>query len=136
MSKLRLAYAANRVIGQRGLEILLDAGWCPTVLLVPSGATEEPVKRMRDMLPDIPVIEGSAFRSPGSIAKLRDLELDIFLSVHFPYIIPSEVLELPRIGTFSLQPAYLPDNRGWHTPTWDLEPDAVWRESPLGRRGH
>ena len=121
VAKPRLAYAANRGIGLRGLEMLLAAGWRPVVLLVPGGADATGcAEEMRRLLPDVPVLEGRDFRDDGGVRLLRSLALDVLLSVHFPYIVPREVLELSRIGCFNLHPAYLPWNRGWHTPSWTI----------------
>lgn len=131
MSKPRLAYAANRQIGLRVLKILLEAGWTPAVLIVTKGKRAEFADEMHKLIPDVPLIEGKIFREAAGVEKLRSLGLDYLLSVHFPYIIPQEVLDIPHIGTLNLHPAYLPYNRGWHTPTW-----AIWEETPYGATLH
>jgi methionyl-tRNA formyltransferase len=51
--------------------------------------------------------------------------------VHFPHIIPSALLNIPSIGALNLHPAYLPWNRGWHTPTW-----AIYDQTPYGATLH
>ncbi len=58
---------------------------------------------------------------------MRDLDLDYIVGVHFPYIIPDEVLAIPRVGVTNLHPSLLPFNRGWHTPSW-----AILDETPAG----
>jgi methionyl-tRNA formyltransferase len=131
MSKPHLAYAANRQIGLRVLKILLEAGWTPAVLIVTKGKRAEFADEMHKLIPDVPLIEGKIFREAAGVEKLRSLGLDYLLSVHFPYIIPQEVLDIPNIGTLNLHPAYLPYNRGWHTPTW-----AIWEETPYGATLH
>jgi methionyl-tRNA formyltransferase len=62
---------------------------------------------------------------------LRHLELDYIIGVHFPYIVPESVLEIPRVGVLNLHPALLPYNRGWHTPSW-----AILDETPIGATLH
>lgn len=63
---------------------------------------------------------GSELRS-GERGALRLLEgLDFALSVHFPELVKRPALNLPRRGWLNLHPAYLPYNRGWHTPSWSI----------------
>ena len=38
---------------------------------------------------------------------------------------------MPKHGVINLHPAYLPYNRGWHTPTW-----AIWEGTPYGATLH
>jgi methionyl-tRNA formyltransferase len=131
MPKPRVAYAANRRIGLKTLKIMLEFDWTPVVLITTKGRRAECADELRQLLPGVPLIEGKAFRETSGIHQLRTLNLDYFLSVHFPYIIPQEILEIPNIGTLNLHPAYLPYNRGWHTPTW-----ALWDETPYGATLH
>lgn len=120
MSDPRLVFAANRRIGVRALEMLREADWQPVLIVLPRGRKADCNEEMKAVWPDVPVIEGMAFRSPEGIEQIAAVKPDYFLSVHFPYIVPSEVLDLPSIGALNLHPAYLPYNRGWHTPSWAI----------------
>lgn len=131
MPKPRLAYAANRQIGLNILRILLASDWEPVVLVLAKGKAATFDESMRELLPRTPVLAGKIFRESEGIALLRELDIDYFLSVHFPYIIPPTVLELPSVGCLNLHPAYLPYNRGWHTPTW-----AILDGTPYGATLH
>lgn len=126
----RLALAANRAVGMGALQMLLREGWHPTALLLP-----KPGDHNRDMIElagvNTPVLLGKEFRSPGGLELLRSLDLDYLLSVHFPLLVPKEVLRIPREGCLNLHPAYLPFNRGWHTPSW-----AILEETPYGATLH
>ena len=120
MSKPSLVFAGNRRIGLHCLRLLLGADWPPVALIVPTGQKAECVQEMKALLPDVPLLEGTTFRKPEGISLLNSLSPDYIVSVHFPYIIPPEVLKIPRIGALNLHPAYLPYNRGWHTPSWAI----------------
>lgn len=74
---------------------------------------------------------GKAFRTEQGISLLSSLNLDYIIGIHFPYIVPERVLAIPRIGVLNLHPAYLPFNRGWHTPSW-----AILEETPIGATLH
>lgn len=126
-----LALAANRHIGLKALELLLDAGLRPSLLIVPDGACAEFTSDMRSLLAGSPCLTEAAFSDPGSFSMLRDLGLDYLLSVHFPHRIPGSIVTLPSIGTLNLHPSYLPFNRGWHTPSW-----AIIDRTPYGATLH
>lgn len=119
MSTVRLIFAGHRQIAVDCLTVLLEEGIIPHALLLPAHADRGEL--LRALLPNIPVVEGTAFRHPDGIAFLRDLRPDYLLSVHFPLLLPKEVLAIPRVGALNLHPALLPWNRGWHTPTWSIE---------------
>lgn len=127
----KLALAANKSIGVRALDVLLSSGWKPAALLVASGRIAERAEELCGRLPGVPVLRGKAFREAEGIASLSSLALDYLLSVHFPYVVPVHVLRLPRMGTLNLHPAYLPYNRGWHTPSW-----AIYDKTPYGATLH
>ncbi len=82
-------------------------------------------------LPSDRVLVGKQFREPAGIELLRSLALDYIVGVHFPYIVPETVLEIPGVGVLNLHPALLPYNRGWHTPSW-----AILDETPIGATLH
>jgi len=74
---------------------------------------------LQDMKPEM-IDTTSRILSPLGIRKLKEFEPDYILSVHFPYILPPEILAIPKKGCINLHPAYLPWNKGWHTPSWAL----------------
>ncbi len=133
MKPLRIGYAGDRDIAVWCLRFLLDQNVRPEVLLVtePGKASHaDELRRMCDYLPDDRVLVGAEFRSPSGVELLRSLNLDYIVGIHFPYIVPAEVLGLTK-GFMNLHPAYLPYNRGWHTPSW-----AILEDSPIGATFH
>ncbi|MGH8491016.1 MAG: formyltransferase family protein [Gammaproteobacteria bacterium] len=86
---------------------------------------------MREMLPGVPVLGGDPAGGFEDTALLTELGVDYLLSVHFPYKFPSALLRAPAIGCLNLHPAWLPFNRGWHTPSW-----AIYEKTPYGATLH
>ena len=123
MSTISICYAANRQIGLDCLKQLIDAEIRISALLLPENG--ELNAAMRALVSDVPV----------SIGKTIDPQLvegsDYLLSVHFPHIIPQGIIDIPSVGSLNLHPAYLPWNRGWHTPTW-----AIYDQTPYGATLH
>ncbi|MDQ2683257.1 MAG: methionyl-tRNA formyltransferase [Chloroflexota bacterium] len=51
-------------------------------------------------------------------AMLAPLRPDLIITGGFPWLIPAEVIELPRLGTINMHPAPLPKYRGPHAVEW------------------
>ena len=131
---LRIAFAGDRDISVRVLDFLIEEGVRPAALIVsePGRAShaEEMVARCDHLDPDY-VLAGEAFRAVPAVEVLNSLALDLVVSVHFPYVVPPDVLRVPRLGWLNLHPGFLPWNRGWHTATW-----AMMEETPVGATLH
>lgn len=131
---MRFAFAGDRDISVSVLDFILSTGEKPLALLVSSKkkATHANILREKcSFLNDNYVFEGTDFKNEKSIRMLRVLDLDFIISVHFPYIINKEVINIPKFGFINLHPAYLPYNKGWHTPSW-----AILEGTPIGGTLH
>jgi len=116
------------------LEHLLESGHEPLALLLSASrrATHaDELSALCSFLPADRVFRGRRFREDSARDTLRALKLDYIVGVHFPYIVPREVLDIPAHGVLNLHPAYLPFNRGWHTPSW-----AILEDTPIGATLH
>ncbi len=129
----RLAFAGDRQVAVGCLAILLDAGVEPEALMIssPDRATHADVLLEMAGLNSDRVLIGKQIREPASIELLRSLDLDYLVGVHFPYIVPEAILEIPRVGVLNLHPALVPHNRGWHPSSW-----AILDGTPIGATLH
>jgi methionyl-tRNA formyltransferase len=125
---LRIAFAGDRDIAVWVLDFLFSQDIRPLALLVPSEARGSHVVDLRQrcsFLSTQAVLVGTQFREAEGIRRLRSLELDYIIGVHFPYIVPQSVLDVSGIGFLNLHPAYLPSNRGWHTASWAILDETI-----------
>lgn len=131
---VRYAFAGDRDVAVWVLEYLLGRGERPLALLLsgPERASHAAeLEALCSFLPPERVLRGGVFREPAGVEALRALELDLLVCIHFPYLVPAEVLEVPKVGVLNLHPAFLPYNRGWHTPSW-----ALLEGTPVGATLH
>lgn len=131
---MRIVFAGDREISVWVLEYLLEQGVRPLALLVPDSDRASHAEKLVSMCPFLDrerIIRGNGFRAPAAVSLLHDLEPDYMVCIHFPYIVPEAVLAIPREGVLNLHPAFLPYNRGWHTPSW-----AIWEQTPIGATLH
>ena len=70
-----------------------------------------PVKRTALEL-GLRVIEPSTLRGQESAASLAELQPDVVVVAAFAYLLPREVLAVPRLGCLNVHPSLLPRHRG------------------------
>ena len=130
---MRYAFAGDRDISVNVLSYLIQNGYKPSALLV----TEKEKASHANELIELANIEtqlifhGKDFEDQKSQTVLKDLQLDYIIGIHFPYLISNAILLIPKIGFLNLHPAYLPFNKGWHTPSW-----AIIENTPYGATLH
>lgn len=130
---MRYAFAGDREISIKILGFLKTKGYNPLVLIVNNqvtGTHTEELIKMSGLSKD-KIFYGDKINSLETISILKDLKIDYVLGIHFPFIISEKVLAIPKIGFLNLHPAYLPFNKGWHTPTW-----AILDKTPYGASLH
>lgn len=130
---MRFIFAGDRDIAVWVLQDLVERGLRPDALLVSGEDRASHANELIELaaLPKDRVLVGQEFNKEHSIELMRSLRPDYIIGIHFPYIIKKKVLDIPQIGVLNLHPAYLPYNRGWHTPTW-----AIAEQTPVGATLH
>lgn len=131
---LKFAFAGDRKIAVQVLKFLLKRKEKPLALLLAEknkASHAKELKRLCSFLKSDKVFYGKEFTSKKGVKRLKDLGLDYIISIHFPYIYPKRALTIPKHGALNLHPAYLPYNRGWHTPSW-----AILDKTPFGATLH
>jgi len=121
--KPRIVFAGNRDIAVKVLEFILSEQVYPLALLLPTpekGSHNREIIDLSHFLPGDNILFGTDFRKPEGLELLSEIAPDYIICIHFPYLIPKQVLSIPKIGVLNLHPAYLPYNRGWHTPSWAI----------------
>lgn len=130
---MRFAFAGDRQISCNILKLLISKGYQPEFLFVSDNSLASHSKELISIsgLPENKIFYGNEFKSTKNVEKLKSSDLDYIFGIHFPYIIPKLVLNIPKIGFLNLHPAYLPFNKGWNTPSW-----AILDNTPYGATLH
>lgn len=120
---MKYGFAGNRDISVNILQFLIEQGYKPSFLIIS--------KKLEDSIHQNELLRISSLSSED-IYYIEDINqiyqdnplnsymVDYIFGIHFPFIIKPPVLEAPNIGFLNLHPAYLPFNKGWHTPTWAI----------------
>ena len=119
---MKFAFAGDRKISCTILKFIISKGYKPSALFVSDFDMASHDDELIEIsgLDESLVFRGNEFKNPKAIEFLSSLELDYIFGIHFPYIVPAEILGIPKIGVVNLHPAFLPYNKGWHTPSWAI----------------
>jgi methionyl-tRNA formyltransferase len=122
--KTRIVYMGTPEFAVAPLEALLNNGYnvvgVVTVADKPSGrgqkVNESAVKKYA-VEKGIPVLQPIKLKDPEFLAKLKAMKADLFVVVAFR-MLPEEVWTMPKLGTFNLHAALLPQYRGAAPINW------------------
>lgn len=119
---MKYGFAGDRLISVNVLKFLIEEGYKPSFLII----NETKASSHRDELMRISGLENIDIYDIDFLSKvdntnsLASYDVDYIFGIHFPYIISDVLLSVPKVGFLNLHPAYLPYNKGWHTPSWAI----------------
>lgn len=122
--KTRIVYMGTPEFAVAPLDALIKKGYnivgVVTVADKPSGrgmkVNESAVKKYA-VEHNIPVLQPLKLKDPEFLASLKALKADLFVVVAFR-MLPEEVWKMPKLGTFNLHAALLPQYRGAAPINW------------------
>jgi methionyl-tRNA formyltransferase len=127
-------FAGDRAVGVEALRRLAALGDPPTVLCTASNVGASHAADLRAAFTDAGgehVLTGDDLADADVLAWLAGLGLQLAVAVQFPHLVRPAALSVPERGWVNVHPAYLPFNRGWHTPSW-----AILEGTPAGATIH
>jgi methionyl-tRNA formyltransferase len=121
---LRIVVVAEESAGVQALEVLRTAPERPRVVAVltttePVGSRGPVVAAAADRL-GLEVRPATELRSEAFTQWLVDLDVDLLLNVHSLLVLGSELVGVPRIGSFNIHPGPLPEYAGLNAPSWAI----------------
>lgn len=130
---MKYAFAGDRQLAVDVLRLLMGQGYPPSLLFVSEKGRASHREELIELsgLEDHYIFEGKAINSQEAVHYMQEGPLHYGISIHYPYIIKKEALNSAILGFINLHPAYLPYNKGWHTPTW-----AILEKTPAGATLH
>ena len=116
---MKYIFCGDRQISVNIQNFLISQGYPPTLLIVvdTKNSTHSTELIENSGLSSDKVIYSSQLNEESSINIIRQSAPDYIIGIHFPEIISNEILGIPKIGFLNLHPAYLSNNKGWHSPT-------------------
>lgn len=125
--ELRIVYMGTPEFAVEPLRKLVEGGYNVVgVITMPdkpigrhqNELSSSPVKKFA-VAHDIPVLQPEKLKNPDFIEELRRLQADLQIVVAFR-MLPEAVWNMPRLGTFNLHAALLPQYRGAAPINWAI----------------
>lgn len=119
---MKYGFAGDRQLSVEILKFLINGGYKPSFLIVGDSKSASHKQELIEIsgLEESSIYNMSFINDPKNTDILNNYKVDYIFGIHFPYIIHERVLSIPKIGFLNLHPAYLPYNKGWHTPSWAI----------------
>ena len=108
----------SNLYAEHVLRRVVDAGHDVVGVYCPPdrpGAKPDPVQVQAGAL-GIPVHQHPSLKRPEVAEKFRKLRADLAVLAYVTQIVPSSVIDLPRLGTICFHPSLLPRYRGGSDP--------------------
>ncbi len=115
---MKIVFLGTPEFAVESLDAIIKAGHEVAAVVT---ATDKPAGRGHKLLPSavktyalekgIEVLQPAKLRDPEFLARLREINADIFVVIAFR-MLPEEVWAMPRLGTFNLHASLLPRYRG------------------------
>jgi len=124
---LRIVFAGTAAFGQPTLRQLVDAGHeIPLVVTQPDrigGRGMKPLPSLIKLLAlelGLPIFQPERIREEEAQRRISELEPDVMVVVAYGQILPSNLLNAPRLGTLNLHASLLPRHRGPAPIEWAI----------------
>ncbi|GIM60945.1 MULTISPECIES: formyltransferase family protein [Flavobacteriales] len=130
---MRYGFAGDRQIAADILQLLINLEYKPSFLMINSNDTathNEELVRISG-LDSKNIFTNKDLKTSSFYDTIKNYEVDYIFGIHYPFIIDESLINMPKIGFLNLHPAYLPFNRGWHTPSW-----AIYENTKYGATLH
>ena len=88
------------------------------------GRPVDPLKQLA-MDNDIPVHQPASWKTPEAAELMRSFDADICMMAYVLLFVPSEVLNIPKQGSFQYHPSLLPMHRGPSSINWPIATGAT-----------
>ena len=118
-NQLRIIYAGTPEFSVAALQVLIAS---PHEVIAVYTQPDRPAGRGRDMqmspvkqqalVHDIPVYQPLTLREEATQQQLKDLDADLMVVTAYGLLLPSEVLQAPRLGCINIHASLLPRWRG------------------------
>lgn len=130
---MNYGFAGDREISVKILEFLISKNLHPKFLFINEKEGASHTKKLIETsgLEERFIFSSKNLNNENTLNILENCNVDYIFGIHYPFIINKKLLNIPNIGFLNLHPAYLPYNKGWHTPSW-----AIIENSPYGATLH
>jgi methionyl-tRNA formyltransferase len=119
---VKIALIGQAAFGEKVLEALLESGEQIAVAYMPPDAAPSKTNTFRELAEaqGIPVRQPERMREPEVFEEYKTFKADLNVMAFVTDIVPTAILNQPRLGTIQYHPSLLPRHRGASAINWAI----------------
>ncbi len=119
---MRIVVHGQQAFGRAVLEKLLERGENVVAVCTAPDKEGRPVDPLKELALEkgLPVHQPDSWKTPEALELMRSFEADVCMMAYVLLFVPTEVLEVPKYGSFQYHPSLLPMHRGPSSINWPI----------------
>ena len=111
---MRIVVHGQQAFGKAVLEKLLERGENVVAVCTAPDKEGRPLDPLKELALEhgLPVHQPASWKTAESLELMKSFEADVCMMAYVLLFVPSEVLDVPRLGSFQYHPSLLPMHRG------------------------
>ncbi|MBX2868575.1 MAG: methionyl-tRNA formyltransferase [Acidiferrobacterales bacterium] len=124
---MRIVVHGQQAFGEAVLTKLLENGENIVAVCTAPDKEGRPVDPLKQLAldNDIPVHQPASWKTPEAAALMQSFDADVCMMAYVLLFVPSEVLNIPKYGSFQYHPSLLPMHRGPSSINWPIATGAT-----------
>ena len=119
---MRIVVHGQQAFGKAVLEKLLERGENVVAVCTAPDKEGRPLDPLKELALEhgLPVHQPASWKTTESLELMKSFEADVCMMAYVLLFVPSEVLDVPRLGSFQYHPSLLPMHRGPSSINWPI----------------
>lgn len=117
---MKIGYFADGVWSHRAIELITKNKKFDIKFIIPRYSSQDPILKKWAAKLNIDYLTIKNINSNEAVKKIKDYEVDIFVSMSFDQIFKKNILSIPILGTINCHAGALPFYRGRNVLNWVL----------------
>ncbi len=124
---MRIVVHGQQAFGEAVLQKLLDNKEDIVAVCTAPDKEGSPIDPLKQLALDnnLPVHQPASWKTPEAAELMHSFEADVCMMAYVLLFVPSEVLNIPKHGSFQYHPSLLPMHRGPSSINWPIATGAV-----------
>jgi len=124
---MRIVVHGQQAFGKAVLEKLIERGENVVAVCTSPDKEGRPMDPLKELALEhkLPVYQPASWKTSEAADLMRSFDADVCMMAYVLLFVPTEVLEIPKLGSFQYHPSLLPMHRGPSSINWPIATGAT-----------
>jgi len=124
---MRIVVHGQQAFGKAVLEKLIERGEDVVAVCTAPDKEGRPIDPLKELALEhnLPVYQPASWKTPDAVDLMRSFDADVCMMAYVLLFVPTEVLNMPKYGSFQYHPSLLPMHRGPSSINWPIATGAT-----------